>query len=256
MDSTATLARASTRTPASRLHLLGESLSGAGWIAATTLLYPFVRGWASRWGATLPEAGKPLPGDELVPAPRIQSTRAITIEAPPDIVWGWVVQIGQERGGLYSYEGLENLIGSDMHNADRVDPAMQLKVADRVRLGPKGYPLFVVLALEPSHSLVMAGADLKTEAPVRWAEPMPPAFACSSWALVLAKLPNGHTRLFSRNRLDFGPPNLANRLMWGLAAGPIGFVMERKMLLGIRERAERGLQPTDQKRSTPPPEEG
>ena len=193
------------------------------------------------------EAASPLPGDDLVPAPRIQSTRAITIQAPADEVWGWVAQIGQERGGLYSYEGLENLIGSDMHNADRVDPAMQLRVADRVRLGPKGYPLFVVVAIERAHALVMAGADLKTEAPVRWAEPMPPAFACSSWALVLNRLPHDRTRLISRNRLDFAPPHWANRLMWGLAAGPIGFVMERKMLLGIRERAERTLAPSTQR---------
>jgi hypothetical protein len=107
-----------------------------------------------------------------------------------------------------------------------------------VRLGPKGYPLFVVVAIDPGRALVLTGADRKTEAPVRWTDPMAEPYACSSWAFVLDALPHGRTRLIVRNRLDFAPPSLASRLLWGLAAGPIGFVMERRMLLGIRARAE------------------
>jgi hypothetical protein len=78
-----------------------------------------------RWGATAAEVARRLPGDELIPHPASVSTRAITIQAPVERVWPWVLQTGQERGGLYSYQWLENLFGSDIHNADRIMPAWQ-----------------------------------------------------------------------------------------------------------------------------------
>jgi hypothetical protein len=229
------------KTDDSGFHRLVESISGAGFITAVTLLKPLVRGWYSRWGATTLETTESLPGDDFVPTPLIQSTRAITIQAPADSVWGWVAQIGQERGGLYSYEGLENLVGSDMHNADRVHPEQELKAGDRVRLGPKGYPLMVVEQVDRNRALVLLGADLKTEQTVRFREPMPAAYACSTWVFVLRAIGPSATRLIVRNRLDFRPRNLANNLIWSLSAGPIEFVMERRMLLGIRQRAERAV---------------
>jgi hypothetical protein len=238
VTSTASIAPSSTRTHASPLHVLVESLSGAGFIAAMTVLHPFVRGWYSRWGASPSEACEPLPGDDLVPAPRIQSTRAITIDAPAQSVWGWVAQIGQERAGLYSYEELENLVGCGMHNADRIDPDQELRTGDRVRLGPKGYPLFVVEKIERGRALVLLGADPKTERTGAFREPMPASYACSTWVFVVRSLGPRTTRLIVRNRLDYRPANLANNLIWGLSAGPIEFVMERKMLRGIRQRAE------------------
>jgi hypothetical protein len=79
-----------------------------------------LRPWHIRWGATDDELARPLPGDEIVPRPRKWSTRAITIDAPAEVVWPWLVQIGQGRGGLYSYDWLENLAGCDIHSADRV----------------------------------------------------------------------------------------------------------------------------------------
>lgn len=91
---------------------------GAVQVAAMLLTAPLSRLWYNRWGATAEECEKALPGDELVPHPRIASTRAITIQAPPAAVWPWLVQMGQGRGGLYSYDGLENLIGCDIHSAD------------------------------------------------------------------------------------------------------------------------------------------
>src|SRR5829696_8726318 len=88
--------------------------------------YAFViRPWHLRWGATGEEVDKPLPGDDLVPEPGIESTRAITVEAPAGKVWPWLAQVGQDRGGFYSYEWLENLAGAQMHNADRVHPEWQ-----------------------------------------------------------------------------------------------------------------------------------
>ena len=238
MTSSASTAPSPASTGGSLIHGLAESLAGAGFIAAAALLHPFVQRWYSRWGATPGEAAEPFPGDDLVPAPRIQSTRAITIQAPSEVVWGWVAQIGQERGGLYSYERLENLIGSDMHNADRVHPEQELHAGDRVRLGPKGYPLFVVETIDRGRALVLLGAEPKTERTAPFREPMPAAYACSTWVFLLRALGPLTTRLIVRNRLDYRPATVANKLMWGLSAGPIEFVMERKMLLGIRQRTE------------------
>lgn len=91
----------------------------------------FIRPWHLRWGATDEELGKPLPGDELVPHPGIESTRAITVNAPVEQVWSWLAQIGQDRGGFYSYEWLENLAGCRMRNADRVHPEWQHREVGR-----------------------------------------------------------------------------------------------------------------------------
>src|SRR5207248_2313440 len=84
-----------------------------------------VRPWHHRWGATSEVNTKQLPGDELVPQPEIQSTRAITVNAPAEEVWPWLAQVGQDRGGFYSYEWLENLAGCQMRNADRIHPEWQ-----------------------------------------------------------------------------------------------------------------------------------
>jgi hypothetical protein len=85
----------------------------------------FIRPWHLRWGATEEELSKPLPGDELVPDPAIEPTQAITVNAPVEEVWPWLAQVGQDRGGFYSYEWLENLAGCEMRNADRIHPEWQ-----------------------------------------------------------------------------------------------------------------------------------
>jgi hypothetical protein len=176
-----------------------------------------------------------MPGDELVPRPQLGYTRAVEIDAPPDLVWPWLVQMGQGRGGLYSFDGLENLVGCDIHSADRVLPEHQeLHAGDLVRLGPVGYPCFRVAAIEPGASLVLVGAD-----------PRPPHAAASadapggvaSWQWQLRPASEGRrTRLLSRQRLAY-PPTAGMHVMWHLVE-PVGFVMERQMLLGIKRRAE------------------
>ena len=100
-----------------------------------------VRPWHTRWRATSQDVRKRLPGDELVPNPTLESTRAITIRAPAEEVWRWLVQLGQDRGGFYSYDRLENLAGADIHNVDWIVPQMQhLKVGDFVPMAPVGQP--------------------------------------------------------------------------------------------------------------------
>ena len=112
---------------------------------------PVSRKWFNRWGATEVELTKNLPGDALVPSPRLAYTRAISINASAASVWPWLVQMGQGRGGLYSYDGLENLIGCDIHSADHILPEHQnLQVGDQILFGPeaKKFPGQVVLDIQ------------------------------------------------------------------------------------------------------------
>jgi hypothetical protein len=205
---------------------------GAVAIAACIVGSPLLRPWYRKWGATEAELKMSLPGDDLVPHPRLETTRAITIQAPAAEVWPWLVQMGQGRGGLYSYERLENLIGCDIHNANRILPAHQdLQVGGKVRLGPReSDPVFDVAASEPGRALILRG-DVPGEqaTPTTWI-----------WVFFLAPIDEKTTRLIIRSRLVY-EPNLGNRLMWRAFTDPISFVMERSMLQGIKARAESGF---------------
>ena len=207
---------------------------GGAQVLGTTLGAPLLRRRYNSWGATATEVGSTMPGDELVPSPRLGYTRAISIDAPPATVWSWLVQIGQGRGGLYSFDGLENLARCDIHSTDRIHPELQhLAEGDLIRLGaPQGYPCFRVSSVRPAESLVLVAAD-----------PMPPhdvATAASpggvaTWQWQLLPTPRGRsTRLLVRQRLTY-PDNMA--VMWHVVE-PISFVMERQMLRGIKQRAE------------------
>ena len=191
----------------------------AGSVAAA---YAFlVRPWQVRWGATDEEITMRLPGDEFVrdDAP-IQSTHAITINAPVSAVWPWLVQIGQNRGGFYSYEWLENLVGCRMNNAERVLPEYQdLKEGDEIWLHPKAPPLHV-LRVEKEKYIVLE----------------------KTWAFYLRPIDENTTRLIIRGRGEYNYPNLKNDLLnfiyWRLIFEPAHFIMERKMMLTLKERAE------------------
>jgi hypothetical protein len=195
-------------------------LAGAGYRYA-------VRPWYLRWGATPAEAARALPGDELLPPSATQATRAITIAAPPSAVWPWLAQMGQGRGGLYSYDWLENLAGCDIHSADRIVPEFALQAGDQMRLGPEGYPFFTVIEMQADKALLLAGGEDV------------PAQTESTWLFYLEPLGENQTRLLIRSRGD-QEPTLMSRVMWGIV-DPINFVMERKMMLGIKERAEEAL---------------
>ena len=214
-----------------------DVLVGGTQVLAATLTAPVGRHWYNRWGATDAEVTEPMPGDELVPHPVLGYTRAIEIEAPPELVWPWVVQMGQGRGGLYSFDGLENLAGCDIHSADQILPGLQqLGVGDLIRLGPPGYPCFRVDQVTPGASLVLLGADPHPPHPA--ASPGSPA-GCATWQWQLRPTPDTRgTRLVTRQRLSY-PPTTGMRVMWHLVE-PVGFVMERQMLRGIRQRVERG----------------
>jgi hypothetical protein len=161
-----------------------------------------------------------------VPQPKQEATRAITIQAPVSDVWPWLVQLGQGRGGLYSYDWLENLIGCDIHNADRIMPEFQrLQVGDPVRLGPEGYPFYTVAAIEPERALILHAASPEISG------------HNESWIFYLEPIDENSTRLIIRSRRKY-EPTLANFVIWQVITEPAHFIMERKMLLGIKQRAE------------------
>ncbi|MEO8610384.1 MAG: hypothetical protein ABI690_20985 [Chloroflexota bacterium] len=216
-----------------------ESIGAALAIGVCIVLSPLLRGWYNHWRAAAVEFKNPLPGDERVRRPRLGYTRAVTIRALPVQIWPWLVQLGQERGGLYSYEPLENLIGCHMHNVDCIVPEWQhLDIGSTMRLGPKGYPLFKVVAQEPERFIEFAGADPVSEQVASITDPMPAPYANFSWSFCLVPYPNATTRLIVHARQDFAPANFTNWLLWRVFMEPINFVMERKMLLGIKARAE------------------
>ena len=131
-------------------------LAAAAAIAVPVYVF-LVRPWHLRWGASEAEVAKFLPGDDLVPQPKLSATHAITIHAPISQVWPWLVQLGQGRGGFYSYDWLENLFGCDIHNADRILSQYQnLKAGDGIRTHPQ-MPAIPVVAVEPERVIVLHG---------------------------------------------------------------------------------------------------
>jgi hypothetical protein len=176
------------------------------------------------WGATDEELVGSLPGDELVGHANAATTRAITIRRSPDVVWPWIAQLGQGRGGFYSYDSLENLLRLDIHSAAQIVPEWQgLHVGDEVRLGPT--VSLKAAIVEPGRALVLHGS-----LPIARRPPFE-----STWAFVLREQPDGTTRLLSRERYGY-------KRWWApLVVQPtllVSLVMSRKMLLGIRDRAE------------------
>jgi len=207
-------------------------------IAGALLL---LRPWCMRWGATRDELNRQWPGDELTPRRAEQSTRSITIHASTPEVWAWIVQIGQDRGGFYSYTWLENLFGCKMHNADRIVPEFQSRaIGDTVWLTPKerygGQARTIVAELVPSRALILVSPiDAETVAKTGRAPN-------GTWGFVLESVDAHNTRLMvcTRGREDHGLP--AKLFAW-LVFDPAHFIMERKMMLGIKHRAEAATAP-------------
>lgn len=116
---------------------IAQTVEGAARIAFA-LVTPFLRPGRLTWGATPGEAARTLPGDELIPNPKWSYTHVVAIHTAPGAIWPWLLQMGDNRGGLYSYDFLENLAGCNMHSADRIVPELQdLKVGDCIKIHPR-----------------------------------------------------------------------------------------------------------------------
>lgn len=202
-------------------------------MAAASVWRRWVTPWHRRWGATDDEARMPLPGDGLVAEPAQQSTRAIGIDADPASVWPWIIQIGADRGGFYSYESLENLFGLGIHNSDEVVPAWQHRdVGDLVFADAKGSGGWYVMEVLPGEALVLQVGDVRAGRPLRRDEQLRWE---STWSFVVRPAPGGRSRLLVRERAGFGS-RLTELAMWPV--GFVSFVMTRKMLREIKARAE------------------
>jgi hypothetical protein len=195
-------------------------------LAATTVAAYLIAGrrWQLRWGANSREATARFPGDDLVTDPDLVATRAITIRARPVDVWPWIAQLGQNRGGFYSYDVLENLVGCQIHSSDQIVPAWQdVTVGDAVNLAPE--VALTVATVDPPRAFVLSGG-------VPMGEAAPPYDF--SWSFVLDG--QGSTsRLIVRERY------LYTRWWAPLLVEPItaiSFLMSQKMLRSIRDRAE------------------
>jgi hypothetical protein len=191
-------------------------------VLAAGLLYWFpLRRLFGRWGTTAEERARAMPADDAVPAPGYRTTLAITIDAPPEAIWPWLVQMGYQRGGLYSYDGLDRLFGYlDRPSATRILPEFQhLAVGDVIPIGRGGG--FPVSMIDPGRALVLGG---KTDT-FAWA-----------WQLVLYPIDTRRTRLVSRNRGHL-PDTIGSWFILRVLE-PTAFLMTRRMLIGIKQRAE------------------
>ncbi|GAA4473942.1 SRPBCC family protein [Phytohabitans houttuyneae] len=198
------------------------TLAAAGLGAALASTYPLLlRDRCLHWGATPDEVIREIPGDDLVIQPDVLSTRAVTIDAPPEAIWPWLVQMGSRRGGAYTYDWIENLFGLDMHSADEILPEFQdLKAGDVLPIGADG-PSMTVEIFEPERVLCLRADN-------------------AAWVWTFALYPvDGGTRLISRNVIATPYASAVRRLYNMFVLEPGSLLMERKMLLGIKERAER-----------------
>jgi len=206
------------------LHKIAWSLGAAAFAYAIAVVA--IRPLYLQWGTTAEERGARLLGDDLVEAPRYRVDHAITIRAPADSVWPWLAQLGQDRGGFYSYAWLERLVGDDIHNANRINPDWQrLRAGDTVFAtqadylgGRLGHPGWRVTAVEPGRGLYL-----------------------ENWgAFVLRPVDSNTTRFIIRTR-GAGTPNLTMVMLAPFNVfvfEPAHFIMQRAMMRGIRGRAE------------------
>ena len=190
-------------------------------ILTLMVLYWFpVRRWFRRWGTTDEDLRRVMAGDPVIANPTHSATHALTVDAPPEDIWPWLVQMGYRRGGLYSYDWLDRLFGLDRPSANRVLPEFQqLSAGDVIPLGRgQGFP---VTAIEPYRTLVLSG----TNDGFQWV-----------WQFGLYPVDEGRTRLVSRGTQRFA--NTISTWLFMRVMEPAAFIMTRRMLLGVKQRAE------------------
>jgi hypothetical protein len=218
--------------------IAGAASIAAGWALLTALLPRM-----NRWGATGAEIPRSLPGDELVPQPRIWTTRAITVNALPAEVWPWLAQIGYKRAGWYSYDFIHRLlrvagsVDDPRASARRVIPELQdLKLGDSIKIAPQ--LIFEVVAIEPQRLIILyAGVDTSTGEKLEPTKPLPNQYLSTSWVWLLEEVDSDSTRLLVNFRQDYNPTWL-NRLVYRISGEFGAFFMERRTLLGIKQRVE------------------
>ena len=191
-------------------------------ILTLAVLYWFpLRRWFARWGATFEDIDRIMAGDAIILEPTHSATHAVTVDAPPEDIWPWLVQLGYQRGGLYSYDWLDRIFGFlDRPSADRILPEFQhLAVGDRIRLGP--LQELTVAALEPVRALVLRYQARGFE-----------------WVGQFGVYPldDNRSRLVTRGTERYA--NTVGTWLFMRVMEPAAFIMTRRMLLGVKARAE------------------
>lgn len=208
-----------------------QGISGAAAVAGA-LLTPFQRKRRSHWGTREEVARRRFPGDDLIAEPRWGWTHAIDIDAPAGKVWPWIAQIGADRGGFYSYQWLENVAGCHLRNAEAVHPEWELREGQELVVHPDMPPLRVAAVGRGRYFVAHAPADSTAVAEGR-------PWVAVSWLFLLEPLGPSRCRFVSRYRAA-SSDDLSTRLSFGpTLVEPISFVMDRRMLVGVKERAER-----------------
>ena len=227
-------------------HDVLEGLGGVALMMAA-FLSPFLRDTRRHWGLSEETAARAYPGDDLVPHPRWSWTHGIEIDAAAEEVWPWVAQVGADRAGFYSYQWLENIVGCDVKNAETLHPDWRPVVGQQLLLHPAPEaPRLEIAAVEPGRWFVaFARADEQARTAGR-------PWAAASWLFHVEPLGPDRCRLVSRHRAACSE-DLATRLAAGpTLLEPVAFAMDRRMLLGVKERAERRSAGARLSRTSPP----
>jgi hypothetical protein len=202
-----------------RFRMSREAIGIAlGGITLLNVYVRLIRPWQLHWGATDAESERPLPGDDDIPKPTFNATRAVTVAARPEEIWPWLVQIGVGRAGWYSYDWLDNL---GRRSAERILPEWQhLAIGDVIPMSPNGKSGQWVKALEPNRWML-------------WGDKAGNAV----WYWGLEPPDEQHTHLITRVRLRYHWTSPA--LLFDLLVEFTDIVMMRKCLLGLKRRVER-----------------
>jgi len=222
------------KTPAPGVGVLA-ALEGAALIMWNLVATPFIGRRRLHWGTLGTEATDSLPGDELVPEPKWSYTLGIAVGASPEDVWPWIAQIGQGRGGFYTYQTLENMVGCKITNTTEILPAHQHPVVgDDISLHPTAPPIRVEI-VDPPNALVLRGSPVDVGAEQSW--------GVSTWQFVVHPGDDGGSRFLTRGRYDHSP-DWKSRLAFGrFPIEAISFVMSHKMMLEIKRLAEHDTSP-------------
>ncbi|MCJ7726634.1 MAG: hypothetical protein MUP76_09650 [Acidimicrobiia bacterium] len=207
------------------------ALEGAAFIVWNLVATPFVGRRRLRWGTMGTEATDSLPGDEFVPEPKWSYTLGVAIDASPEAVWPWIAQIGQGRGGFYTYQTLENIAGCKIINTTEILPDHQHPaVGEDIYLHPTAPPMRIEM-VDPPSALVLLGSPVEIGAEESW--------GMSTWQFAVIPGPDGGSRFLTRGRSDY-TPDWKSRLAFGrFPIEVLSFVMSRKMMLEIKRLAER-----------------
>lgn len=223
--------------PTFTIQQIIQGIEGVAIMIACYLTF-FLKPLRDSWGLNKIELKQKFPGDEIVDKPKAQFTHGIEINAPAKMVWPWIAQLGQGRGGFYSYEALENLTGLNIYNSDKILPEFQNpKVGDKIPFSQSdAYPLVIC---EPGSAMAISLVlDMDKKKLIDPVTTSTTNFIQISWLWYVRPIDELRSKFYSRNRVNYYPPAFRKKI-FAIFLEPIVFAMDRKMCLGIKKRAKK-----------------